>query len=96
VVLPSVSVAEFCPLVFGPRVLAQVDIALELDDADRRAASSLPIERHIPDTRCGILRIAIPDGVDKMLLRSRVCANKSNEIVRVDGLVGKELDQDIC
>lgn len=88
--------AELSPLGTCPRVLTQVDIALELQHSHGRIVGSLRVKRYIPNTRRSVLRITVSSRVDKVLLRRRVCANESDEIVWIDGLGLEELDEDVC
>lgn len=95
-VILTPTTAELRPLRACPRVLAQVDIALELQHANGWVICRLWVESYIPDTRRGILWIAVPSCVYKVLLRCCVCADESDKVMCIDGLCGKELDEDIC
>jgi len=92
-ILPTIAITKLLPLANRPTILAQIDIALKLQHARRTRIARLWIKRHVPHARRAILRIAAARRVDKVLLRRRVRAHQRDEVVRVDGLCGEELEQ---
>lgn len=95
-VLSSVLVAKLGPLATCPRVLAQIDVALELQYSDWRAVGCLWVESNVPDTGCRILWVAVSACVDKVLLRCCVGTDERDKIMGIDGLGLKQLDQNVC
>jgi hypothetical protein len=91
VVLAAIAITKLLPLANRARILAEIYVALELEHTHWRCIGGLWVEGHIPNTRRAILRVATAARVDKVLLRSCMRANKSDKVVRVDSLSGKEL-----
>lgn len=76
-----------------PRVPAEIDIAVELDDSRRGAAGRLSVERDVPHAGCRVLRVAIPAGIHEVLLGRRVRAHQRDEVMCIDCLGGEERQQ---
>src|SRR5690349_87309 len=91
--LGSVAVAKRSPLGTSARVLAKLNVTLELEHSDWGVGvGSLGVECHIPDTGRAILWVTITACVHKVLLGGCVCSDERNQIVCIDGL-GSEKTQ---
>lgn len=76
-------------------VLRKDDIAGKFEDTSRSGAEGLLVELDVPDTGGAVLRVAGAAGVHEALLAGRVGADECGEAVGLDGLVLKELDQEV-
>lgn len=75
------------------RVLGQHNVAPELEDARRRLAKRLAVERRVEDAWGAVLRVALARRVDEALLADRVRAEEGCEPVRLNGLVEEQVDE---
>lgn len=96
VAVPAALVAdEAAELLAHGRVRREVLVAGDDEDA-RGRVEGLAVVLDVPDARGGVLRLAGAGGVDEALLGGGVRAEQGRQLLGVEALVLKELEQDVA